>query len=523
MEDLLPSCLISLLLCSGVWGRDPVEEQLMMYAETHNSSSMLETSFGAPLSDITSSLTVGPRGPILLQDIVFLDILAHFDRERIPERVVHAKGAGAFGYFNVTNDITKYTKAVVFDSIGKVTNISVRFSLVTYESGASDTRRDPRGFAIKFYTEDGIWDLIGLNSPVFFIRNPLLFSNFIHSQKRNPVTNIKDKDMYWDFISSRPETIFQVMNVFTDSGTPDGYRHMNGHGINAFKMVNATGEAVYVKFHYLTKLGVKNLNSKRAIELAGSEPDYATRDLYDAIALKNYPCWTLYIQVMTFQQAEQLSWNPFDATKIWPEEECPLIEVGTLTLNGNPRNYFADVEQIAFSPANLIPGIEPSPDKLLQGRLFAYSDTQRYRLGVNYLQIPVNCPFKKRVITDYQRNGLNTIHNQEGAPNYYPNSFNGPHNVPSAADSKFSVSGDVARYNSSDDDNFSQPAMFWENISYEQQNALVHNLSDDVSGASCGIQERVVNILYKVNQEFGTRVRKILQSTEMSEKCVCES
>nr|XP_008509599.1 PREDICTED: catalase [Equus przewalskii] len=314
-------------------------------------------------------MTAGPRGPLLVQDVVFTDEMAHFDRERIPERVVHAKGAGAFGYFEVTHDITRYSKAKVFDQIGKRTPIAVRFSTVAGESGSADTVRDPRGFAVKFYTEDGNWDLVGNNTPIFFIRDAMLFPSFIHSQKRNPQTHLKDPDMVWDFWSLRPESLHQVSFLFSDRGIPDGHRHMNGYGSHTFKLVNAKGEVVYCKFHYKTDQGIKNLSVEDAARLSQEDPDYGLRDLFNAIATGNYPSWTLYIQVMTFDQAETFPFNPFDLTKVWPHKDYPLIPVGKLVLNRNPVNYFAEVEQLAFDPNNMPPGIEPSPDKMLQVNL----------------------------------------------------------------------------------------------------------------------------------------------------------
>ncbi|CAL1265604.1 unnamed protein product, partial [Larinioides sclopetarius] len=352
-----------------------------------------------------------PRGPILLQDTVYIDEISHFDRERIPERVVHAKGAGAFGFFEVTHDITQYTRAKVFSEVGKRTPIAVRFSFVSGESGSADSSRDPRGFAIKFYTEEGNWDLVGNNTPVFFIRDPILFPVFIHSQKRNPVTHLKDADMFWDFLSLRPESTHQVSILFSDRGIPFGYRFMNGYGSDTFKLVNAENEAVYCKFIYKSDQGIRNLSPEASRELAGTDPDYATRDLYNAIARGDFPSWTFYIQVMTFEQARTWRFNPFDVTKVWPQKEFPLIEVGKLVLNRNPTNYFAEVEQIAFTVSNLVPGIEPSPDKMLQGRLFSYADTQKYRLGTNYLQLPVNCPYRVRP-RNYQRDGEMTIYSQ---------------------------------------------------------------------------------------------------------------
>ncbi|NXX09291.1 CATA Catalase, partial [Larus smithsonianus] len=327
---------------------------------------VLTTGAGNPVGDKLNVLTAGPRGPLLVQDVVFTDEMAHFDRERIPERVVHAKGAGAFGYFEVTHDITQYCKAKVFEHIGKRTPIAIRFSTVAGESGSADTVRDPRGFAMKFYTEEGNWDLVGNNTPIFFIRDAMLFPSFIHSQKRNPQTHLRDPDMMWDFWSLRPESLHQVSFLFSDRGIPDGYRHMNGYGSHTFKLVNASGRAVYCKFHVKTDQGIKNLSVEEAERLASTDPDYGIRDLYNAIAKGDYPSWSFYIQVMTFEEAEQFPFNPFDLTKIWPHGDYPLIPVGKLVLNRNPVNYFAEVEQMAYDPSNMPPGIEPSPDKMLQ-------------------------------------------------------------------------------------------------------------------------------------------------------------
>jgi len=355
--------------------RDKWAEQMNDFKKTQGKPEVMTNSTGSPVGNKLASMTVGPRGPMLIQDFTYTDEMAHFGRERIPERVVHAKGAGAFGYFECTHDITKYTKAKPFEHIGKRTPVGVRFSTVGGESGSADTARDPRGFAVKFYSEDGNWDLVGNNTPIFFIRDPILFPSFIHTQKRNPKTHLKDPDMFWDFISLRPETTHQVSFLFSDRGTPDGYRHMNGYGSHTFKFVNAKGEACYCKFHFKVDQGIKTLPADRAAELSGSDPDYAMRDLYDAIENGNPPSWTLKIQIMTFEEAERFRWNPFDVTKIWPQGEFPLIPVGKMVLNRNPKNYFAEVEQIAFCPAHFIPGVEASPDKMLQGRLFSYVDT----------------------------------------------------------------------------------------------------------------------------------------------------
>eukprot|EP00918_Siedleckia_nematoides_P108298 GHVU01236354.1.p1 GENE.GHVU01236354.1~~GHVU01236354.1.p1 ORF type:complete len:505 (+),score=74.07 GHVU01236354.1:126-1640(+) len=491
--------------------RDKAAEQLNEYKKSQNGVDRLTTGLGAPVGDKLNSETAGPRGPMLMQDFVYMDEMAHFDRERIPERVVHAKGAGAFGYFEVTHDITRYCKAKIFEHVGKKTPMFLRFSTVGGESGSADTARDPRGFAMKFYTEDGNWDLVGNNTPIFFIRDPLLFPNFIHTQKRNPKTHLKDPDMFWDFISLRPETTHQVSFLFSDRGTPDGVRHMNGYGSHTFKLVNAKGEAVYCKFHCKTDQGVKTLSAERAGELQGTDPDYSIRDLYNAIATGNFPSWTVYIQVMTFEEAEKWQFNPFDVTKVWPQADYPLIPVGRFVLNRNPKNYFQEVEQSAFCPAHLVPGIEPSPDKMLQGRLFSYHDTHRHRLGTNYLQIPVNCPYNARV-RNYQRDGYMSVNgNQEGAANYYPNSFSGPQDSKKYLEHGISVSGDVGRYNSADDDNFTQPGIFWRKVlTSQQQTNLVQNIAGHLKDAQEFIQKRAVRNFSMADPEYGRRLQEEL-------------
>lgn len=494
--------------------RDKAAEQLTEFKDTQKGKTdTLTTESGCPIADKLNSLTVGPRGPLLMQDVVYMEEMAHFDRERIPERVVHAKGAGAFGYFEVTHDITKYCKAKIFSELGKRTPVSVRFSTVGGESGSADTVRDPRGFAVKFYTEEGNWDLVGNNTPIFFIRDPLLFPSFIHTQKRNPVTHLKDVDMFWDFMSLRPESTHQAMVLFSDRGIPDGYRHMNGYGSHTFKLVNADGEAVYCKFHYKTDQGIKNVPVEKANELAGSDPDYSIRDLYNAIESGNYPSYTFYIQVMTFKQAETWKFNPFDLTKVWPHGEFPLIKVGKIVLNRNPKNYFVEVEQAAYAPSHFVPGIEPSPDKMLQGRLFAYTDTHRHRLGANYLQIPVNCPYRARA-RNYQRDGpMCVTENQGGAPNYYPNSFSGPVDDPKTKTHVFNASGDVDRWNSADDDNFTQPGVFYKKVLNKEEKArLISNIVNHLVNAKDFIQERAVKNFTAVDPEFGSRVKEGLET-----------
>jgi len=493
-------------------GRDKVTSQLTDYKNSTQNGGTATTAHGVPIVTKDATMTAGLRGPVLLQDVAFVEEIAHFDRERIPERVVHAKGAGAFGYFEVTHDITKYCGAKVFSQIGKRTPIAVRFSTVGGESGSADTVRDPRGFAVKFYTDDGIWDLVGNNTPIFFIRDPILFPSFIHTQKRNPATHCKDPDMFWDFISLRPETTHQVMFLFSDRGIPDGYRHMNGYGSHTFKLVNANGEPVYCKFHYKTDQKIKNLDVKKAGELSGNDPDYSIRDLYNAIENKNYPSWTMYIQVMTLAQAEKSSYNPFDLTKVWPHGEYPLIPVGKLVLDRNPKNYFAEVEQIAFSPAHMVPGIEPSPDKMLQGRLFSYGDTHRHRLGANYLQLPVNCPF---AVKNYQRDGPQCFNNQAGAPNYHPNSFSGPEECPRAKTLShvYKVEGDAKRYDTGDEDNFKQASAFYnKTLNEAERQRLIDNIAGNLKDAADFIIQRAVKNFSQVDAGFGKKLAEAVNA-----------
>ncbi|RLN94135.1 hypothetical protein BBJ28_00008333 [Nothophytophthora sp. Chile5] len=485
-------------------------------------SSTATTSSGSPLppNGLTASSTAGPRGPMVLEDFAFIDHLAHFDRERIPERVVHAKGGGAFGYFEVTHgDVTKYSKAKLFSHVGKRTPVAARFSTVGGELGSADTARDPRGFALKFYTEEGNWDVVGNNTPIFFIRDPILFPSFIHTQKRLPSTHCKDDDMMWDFFSLRPETLHQQTFLFADRGIPDGFRFMNGYGSHTFANVNAQGQMVYVKYHFKTDQGIRNLPVAKANELASSDPDYAIRDLYEAIADKQFPSWTLYIQVMTPEQASQETTNPFDVTKIWSHKQFPLQEVGRLVLNRNPSNYFAEIEQLAFSPSHMVPGVEPSPDKMLQGRLFSYPDTQRHRLGTNYNQIPVNRPLKEP--QTYQRDGFMAINgNMNGAPNYFPNSKNGP-----AEDAKLryhSYRGDhatVDKYSTADDDNFSQVGAFYRHtLDAAARERLTDNIAGSLVNASQPVQARAIANFTKVDAHYGRRVQEKVAALALQKK-----
>ena len=456
----------------------------------------LTTASGRPYVDHEDSLTVGSRGPILLQDYILHEKMAHFNRERIPERVVHAKGSGAYGTFTVTNDISAYTKAKLFNEVGKQTPLFIRFSTVGGEKGSADSERDPRGFAVKFYTEDGNWDLVGNNTPVFFIKDPKKFSDFIHTQKRDPRTNMKSATMMWDFWSLNPESLHQVMILMSDRGTPNGYRHMNGYGSHTYSMINANQERFYVKFHFKTAQGIKNLTGPEANEMRAKDMDFAQRDLYEAIESKNFPKWNLNIQVMTEAASKTYAINPFDLTKVWPHADFPLIEVGTMELNQNPNNYFQDVEQAAFAPAHIVDGIGYSPDKMLQGRLLSYPDAQRYRLGANYEQIPVNrCPFATNT---YQRDGQMRVDGNGGSnPNYYPNSFDNTLTSEDYKEPAWELDSLIAdRYDRNapgENDHFTQPGNLFRILTPQEQTNAIANIVDAMSGIEGPKREEIIN------------------------------
>ena len=379
----------------------------------NQNNNKLTTAAGAPVVDNQNSQSAGPRGPLLLQDVWLLEKLAHFDREVIPERRMHAKGSGAYGKFTVTHDITQYTSAALFSEIGKETEMFVRFSTVAGERGAADAERDIRGFSMRFYTEQGNWDLVGNNTPVFFFRDPLNFPDLNHAVKRDPRTNMRSANNNWDFWTSLPEALHQVTIVMSDRGIPKSYRTMHGFGSHTFSMINANNERVWVKFHMRSQQDIENLTDQEAVEVVGVDRESHQRDLYDNIEEGNFPKWKMYIQVMTEEQANNMPYNPFDLTKVWYKKDFPLIEVGEWELNRNPENYFAEVEQAAFTPANVVPGISFSPDKMLQGRLFSYGDAQRYRLGVNHHQIPVNTP--KCPVHSFHRDGAMRVDGNKGS------------------------------------------------------------------------------------------------------------
>ncbi|KAH9491382.1 hypothetical protein Btru_052280 [Bulinus truncatus] len=488
--------------------KDKASEQLNEFRKAHTTPvGNVTTGAGVPLgvNAKLSSLSTGNTGYILLQDCILLEELAHFNRERIPERATNAKGAGAFGQFEVTEDFSKYCKASLFGK-GKKTQVAVRFSNFGSENGAADTERDIRGFSIKFYTEDGVWDLVGSSTPVFFIRDPMNFPSLVHAMRRNPVTHLKDADMFWDYVTLRPETMHQILFLFSERGLPDGYRHMNGYGIHAYKIINKSGENFYCKFHLKTNQGIRNLTPDQALFLASMEPDYALRDLYNAIGDKRCPSWSLYAQVIPENDALEMiksGSNPFDPTKVWSQKDFPLINVGKLTLNKNPKNYFTEVEQLAFSPANLIQGIDCSPDKLLQGRIFAYSDSQRYRLGSNYQQLAVNTHACLKTKT-YQRDGDYYSDNTEGGPNYFPNSYNGPIEKPGVLETCNIIPETTStRHMLQEEENFSQAKLFYsEVLKDEEKKNLAKNIANHLQRAHSCLQEKVLSLFQKLDENL---------------------
>lgn len=470
----------------------------------------MTTSSGRPVGDNQNSITAGPRGPVLMEDYLLFEKMAQFNRERIPERVVHAKGAGAYCTFTVTHDITEYTSAKLFSAIGKQTPMFARFSTVAGEKGSADTARDPRGFALKFYTEEGNWDMVGNNTPTFFVRDGLKFGDFIHSQKREPDTGLRSPTMMWDFWSPSPESLHQVTILFSDRGTPDGYRHMHGYSSHTFSLINADGERFWVKWHFRALQGIRNLSAEQAEELAGREPDYATRDLWEAIERSDYPKWRAYIQVMPEAEAASYRINPFDLTKVWSQKDYPLIEVGVMELNRNPKNYFAEVEQAAFSPVNIVPGMGYSPDKMLQARLISYPDAHRYRLGANFEGLPVNrpnCP-----IHTYNRDGFMRFDENGGeAPNYEPNSFSGPAEDPRYRELPYKVDGEVNRFSEREvADDYVQAGDLFRLMTNEEKARLIRNIANSMRGIPEHIIKLQLRHFTKADPAYGGGVAEAL-------------
>ena len=480
----------------------------------------LTTASGRPYYESENTMTAGNRGPALLQDYFLHEDLAHFNRERIPERVVHAKGTGAFGTFTVTHDISQYTKAKIFSGIGKQTKMFARFSLVAGEKGSADSERDPRGFALKFYTEDGNWDLVGNNTPVFFIKDAKKFSHFIHTQKRDPKTNCKNPTAVWDFWSLNPESLHQVMILMSDRGTPYSYRNMHGFGSHTFSLINKEMEQVWVKFHFKTMQGIKNFTNKEANDMKSTDLDHSQRDMVEAIGKKDFPKWLMQIQVMTHEQVKGYKFNPFDVTKVWSHKDFPLMDVGIMELDKIPENYFRDVEQAAFTPANVVDGIGYSPDKMLQGRILSYPDAHRYRLGANYENLPVNkCPY---ATANYQRDGLmQTTENGGSLPNYSPNSFDNIVADPSYKEPPMMLESNMAAWydrNENDDDHYTQPGDLYRNAMNQQDREnLVSNIVTNMSGI-CGVKKdeitnRQLCHFFRADAQLGMAVAKGLGVT----------
>jgi catalase len=471
---------------------------------------------GAPVADNLNIMTAGPRGPALLQDVWLIEKMAHFDREVIPERRMHAKGWGAYGTFTVTHDISRYTKAKIFSQVGKKTPMFARFSTVAGERGAADAERDIRGFALKFYTEEGNWDIVGNNTPVFFFRDPLRFPDLNHAIKRDPRTGLRSADNNWDFWSLLPEALHQVTIVMSDRGIPKSFRHMHGFGSHTFSMINAANGRVWVKFHFRTQQSIQNLTDQEAAALVANDRETHGRDLLDAVERGDFPRWTLFIQVMTDEQARAHKHNPFDLTKVWPKADYPLIEVGVMELNRWPDNYFAEVEQAAFSPANVVPGISFSPDKMLQARLFSYGDTQRYRLGVNFNHIPVNAP--KCPFHSYHRDGaMRTDGNLGATPNYWPNSKGAwiDHD-PRLTEPPLEWSGAAAHWDHRvDDDHYEQPGNLFRKMTPAQRQVLFENTARAMGDARLEVRQRHIANCLKADPAYGAGVAKALGLTPM--------
>ena len=472
----------------------------------------LTTSAGAPIADNRNSQTAGPRGPVLLQDYQLIEKLAHQNRERIPERVVHAKGWGAFGTLRTTGDISRHTRATLFSETGRVTPLLIRFSTVAGELGAADAERDVRGFAVKFYTEEGNWDLVGNNTPVFFIRDPLKFPDFIRTQKRHPRTNLRSPAAMWDFWSLSPESLHQITILMSDRGLPVAPQYMNGYGSHTFSFWNRDGERCWVKFHFKTCQGHRHFTNRQAAAVIGSSRESWQEALFGAIERGEFPRWTLYVQIMPEGDAEKTPYNPFDLTKVWPHRDYPLVEVGVVELDCNPENYFADIEQAAFSPSNVVPGIGFSPDKVLQARTFAYADAHRYRLGTHYETLPVNLP--QCPVWHYHKDGaMRFFANDPGNPDAYyePNSVGGPAEDAGCREPPQKISGDADRYDHRHgNDDHGQPRALFELFDESQRQRLFSNIADSMQGVPTPIVERQLAHFRRVHPDYAEGVARAL-------------
>ena len=468
---------------------------------------IMTTTAGAPIADNQNSITAGERGPVLLQDYQLIEKLAHQNRERIPERPVHAKGWGAFGTLTITGDISKYTKAKVLQP-GAKTDMLARFSTVAGEAGAADAERDVRGFALKFYTPDGNWDLVGNNTPVFFVRDPYKFPDFIHTQKRHPKTNMRSPTAMWDFWSLSPESLHQVTILMSDRGLPTSVRHINGYGSHTYSLLNAANERFWVKFHFKTMQGHKHWTNAEAAVVVGRTRESTQEDLFGSIEKGDFPRWKVQVQIMPETDADKTPYNPFDLTKVWPHADYPPIDIGVLELNRNPDNYFAEIEQAAFAPSNIVPGIGFSPDKMLQARIFSYADAHRYRLGTHYEALPVNAP--RCPVHHYHKDGpMRFFRNDTGNPDAYyePNSFNGPAQSEAIREPPLKISGDADRYNHRvGNDDYSQPRALFRLLSHAERERLMDNVGAAMQGVPVDIVKRQVALFYRVDPDYGIGV-----------------
>lgn len=466
---------------------------------------------GAPVADNLNIATAGRRGPALLEDVWLIEKLAHFDREVIPERRMHAKGAGAFGTFTVTQDISRYCKASIFSEVGKQTPLFMRFSTVAGERGAADAERDIRGFALKLYTDQGNWDIVGNNTPVFFFRDPLRFPDLNHAIKRDPETGMRSAESNWDFWTLLPEALHQVTIVMSERGIPRSYRHMHGFGSHTYSFLNAENKRTWVKFHFRTQQGVENLTDDEAAAAIGSDRETHQRDLFNSIKNGDFPQWKMFVQVMSHDEAAAFPFNPFDVTKVWPKAQFPLHEVGIVELNRNPENFFAEVEQAAFSPANIVPGVGFSPDRMLQARLFSYGDAQRYRLGVNFNHIPVNAP--KSPLHSYHRDGaMRTDGNMGSTPSYFPNSKNEWADDPALNEPPLAIEGPADHYDHRlDQDHFEQPGNLFRIMNAAQRAALFENTGRQLAGVSAPIQQRHIDHCTRADPAYGAGVQEAIQ------------
>jgi catalase len=469
----------------------------------------LTTTAGNPIADNQNSISAGPRGPLLIQDYQLLEKLAHQNRERIPERTVHAKGTAAYGTLTITHDITRFSKAAVFKP-GSKTEALLRFSTVAGERGAADAERDVRGFALKFYTEAGNWDLVGNNTPVFFVRDPYKFPDFIHTQKRHPRSNLRSTTAMWDFWSLSPESLHQVTILMSDRGLPRSLRHINGYGSHTYSLINSDNHRFWVKFHFKTLQGIQFMTNDEAAAVVAKDRESSQRDLFESIEHGDFPKWRFAVQIMPEQDAETYRWNPFDLTKVWPHSDYPLIDVGILELNRNPDHYFAEVEQAAFSPSNIVPGISFSPDKMLQARIFSYADAHRYRIGTHYEQLPVNRP--KAPVHTYNADGPMRGDSPKGTDAYYePNSFNGPAQDLRFAEPPLKISGDAARYDHRQgNDDYTQPGDLFRLMPPDEQQRLFKNITSAMDGVPDYIVQRQLGHFHKADPAYAAGVAKAL-------------